>query len=176
MFWYYNTPPIGPFWTNYWTYLFKFKVRYIILIYMLSLGFPSGSDGKESACSAGDPGSIPGSRRSPGEGNGNPLQYSCLKNPMDGGVWQATVHEVAKSQTQLSDFICFLLVKKQSPASKTVWKWCLCYINQILIFSLAVSGIISVKFAFFLILLLSFKSEDSWELKHVIVLCILIHT
>ena len=66
---------------------------------MLSLGFPSGSDGKESACSAGDPGSIPGSRRSPGEGNGNPLQYSCLKNPMDGGVWQATVHEVAKSQT-----------------------------------------------------------------------------
>ena len=119
---------------------------------------------------------ICGLGRSLGEGNGNPLQYSCLKNPMDGGVWQATVHEVAKSQTQLSDFICFLLVKKQSPASKRVWKWCLCYINQILIFSLAVSGIISVKFAFFLILLLSFKSEDSWELKHVIVLCILIHT
>ena len=64
---------------------------------MLSLGFPSGSDGKESACSAGDPGSIPGSRRSPGEGNGNPLQYSCLKNPMDGGVWLAAVHGVAES-------------------------------------------------------------------------------
>ena len=49
-------------------------------------GFPGGSDGKASACSAGDLGSIPGSERFPGEGNGNPLQYSCLKNPMDGGV------------------------------------------------------------------------------------------
>ena len=67
-------------------------------------GFPGGSDSKESACSVGDWGSIPGSRRSPGEGNGNPLQYSCLKNPMDGGVWQATVHGVKKSQTRLSNF------------------------------------------------------------------------
>jgi len=50
-------------------------------------GFPGGSDGKESACTAGDLGSIPGLGRSPGEGNGNPLQYSCLKNPMDRGVW-----------------------------------------------------------------------------------------
>jgi len=58
----------------------------------------------ESASSAGDPGSIPGSGRSPGEGNGNPFQYSCLENPMDGGAWQATVHGIAKSQTQLSDF------------------------------------------------------------------------
>ena len=47
------------------------------------LGFPGGSDGKASVCNAGDPGSIPGSGRSPGEGNGNPLQYSCLENPMD---------------------------------------------------------------------------------------------
>ena len=52
-----------------------------------SLDFPGGSDGKVSACIAGDPGSIPGLGRSPGEGNGNPLQYSCLKNPMDGGAW-----------------------------------------------------------------------------------------
>ena len=51
-----------------------------------------GSDGKESACNAGDPGSIPGLGRSPGEGNGNPLQYSRLENPMDRGAWQATVH------------------------------------------------------------------------------------
>ena len=51
-----------------------------------------------------DPGSVPGSGRSPGEGNGNPLQYSYLENPMDGGAWQATVHRVAKSWTQLSDF------------------------------------------------------------------------
>ena len=59
-------------------------------------GFPGGSDGKESACNAGDSGSIPGLGRSPGEGNGNPLQYSCLENPMDRGSWQATVHGVTK--------------------------------------------------------------------------------
>ena len=61
--------------------------------------FPGGSDGKEYACNAGDPGSIPRWRRSPGEGNGNPLQYSCLENFMDRGAWQATVHGVAKSWT-----------------------------------------------------------------------------
>ena len=57
----------------------------------------------EPAYNAGDPGSIPGPGRSPGEGNGNPLQYSCLENPMDGEAWQTTVHGVAKSWTQLSD-------------------------------------------------------------------------
>ena len=60
--------------------------------------------GKESACRAGnvrEVGLIPGLRRSRGEGHGNPLQYSCLKNPMDRGAWQATVHGVAKSQTQI---------------------------------------------------------------------------
>ena len=57
-----------------------------------------------SACNAGDLGSIPGSGRSPGEGNGNPLQYSLLEYPMDGGAWQATVHGVAKSRTWLSNF------------------------------------------------------------------------
>ena len=62
-------------------------------------GFAGGSDGKESACNAGDPGSIPGSGRSPGEGNGYPLQYSCLEIPMDRGAWQTTVHGVEKSQT-----------------------------------------------------------------------------
>ena len=64
-------------------------------------GFPGGSDGEESACNAGDPGSIPGSGRSPGEGNGNPLQYSWLENFMNGGAWQAAVHGVPKSQTRL---------------------------------------------------------------------------
>ena len=59
---------------------------------------------KASVCNAGDPGLIPGLGRSPGEGNGSPLQYSCLENPMDGGAWWATVHGVAKSQTRLSDF------------------------------------------------------------------------
>ena len=70
----------------------------------LSLGnFPGGSDCKASTRNAGDLGSIPGSGRSPGEGNSNPLQYSCLENTMDGGAW-STVHEVTKSQTKLSDF------------------------------------------------------------------------
>ena len=59
---------------------------------------------KVSACNAGDPGSIPGLGRSPGEGHGNLLQYSCLENSMDRGASQATVHGVAKSQTQLNDF------------------------------------------------------------------------
>ena len=68
------------------------------------LGFPGGSEVKASACHAGDLGSIPGLGRSPGEGNGNPPQYSCLENPMDGGAWWATVHGVAKSRTRLSDF------------------------------------------------------------------------
>ena len=64
------------------------------------LGFPGGSEGKESACNVGGLSSIPGSGWSPGEENGNPLQYSWLENPMDGGAWRATVHGVAKSQTQ----------------------------------------------------------------------------
>ena len=74
----------------------------------LDYGFPGGSDSKASACMAGDLGSIPGSGRCPGEGNGNPLQYSCLENPMDGGVWWVTVHGAAKSRTRLSDFTFFL--------------------------------------------------------------------
>ena len=66
--------------------------------------YPGDSEVKASACSAGDLGSIPESGRSPEEGNGNPLPYSCLENPMDGGAWWATVHRVAKSRTRLSDF------------------------------------------------------------------------
>ena len=61
-----------------------------------------------SACNVGDLGLIPGSGRSPGEGNGNPLQYSCLENPMDGGAWWATVHGVAKSRTPLHFHFHFL--------------------------------------------------------------------
>ena len=62
-------------------------------------GFPGGSDGKESAYNAGEWNLTSGSGRSPGGGHGNPLQYSCLENPMDRGAWRATVHEVTKSQT-----------------------------------------------------------------------------
>ena len=68
------------------------------------MGFPGGSEVKAFAHNVGDPGSIPGLGRSPGEGNGNPLQYSCLGNPMDAGAWWPTVHGVAKSRTRLSDF------------------------------------------------------------------------
>ena len=70
-----------------------FKV-YVVNFY---LGLPQWLSGKESAFSAGDTGSTPGSGRSPGEGNGNRLQYSCLENPMDRGAWRATVHMVAES-------------------------------------------------------------------------------
>ena len=72
---------------------------------LLPRAFSGGSDGKEYACNAGDTkvtGLIPGSGRSPGGGNVNPLQYSCLGNPMDRGAWQATVHRVPKSRTRLS--------------------------------------------------------------------------
>ena len=73
-------------------------------ILIVTWGFPGGSEVKASACNVGDLGSIPGSGRSPGEENGNPLQYSCLENPMDGGAWWVTVHGVAKSWTRLSHF------------------------------------------------------------------------
>ena len=67
-----------------------------------TMGFPGGSDGKESACNAEDAGLIPGLGRSPGEGNGNSLQYSCLENPMDRGAWRAAAHVVMKSGTRLT--------------------------------------------------------------------------
>ena len=76
--------------------------RHIFVLFSNSTsGFPSGSDGKESAASVGDLGSTIGLGRAPREGNGNSLQYSCLGNPMDRRAWQETVHRVAKSQTQL---------------------------------------------------------------------------
>ena len=95
--------------------------------------FPGGSEVKASACNAGDLGSIPGSGRSPGDGNGNPLQCSYLENPMDGGAWWATVHRVAKrawwatvhrvtkSRTRLSEQSCFKIpsLRNQSKFSHT---------------------------------------------------------
>ena len=76
------------------------KVGIDIDIYSTRVGgFPGDSDSKESTCKAGDLVSIPGLGKSPGDGNGNPLQYSCLENPMDRGAWWATVHGVAKSRT-----------------------------------------------------------------------------
>ena len=68
-----------------------------------NLDFPGGSDGKESARNVGDLGLIPGLGRSPGEGNGKPLWYSCLGNPMDRGTWQTMIHGIAKSWTRLNN-------------------------------------------------------------------------
>ena len=76
--------------------------KHCLIIYTLREGFPGGSDSKDSACNVGDPGSIPGSGRSPRKGNDYPLQYSRLQNSMDGGAWRATVCGVAKTRTQLS--------------------------------------------------------------------------
>ena len=86
-----------------------FSRKFIILHVLSTSCFPGSLDGKASANNAGDTGSIPGLGRSPGKGNGNPLQYSCLENPMDPGAWWATVHGVAKSRTRLSDFSSLLL-------------------------------------------------------------------
>ena len=82
------------------------------------MGFPGGSDGRESACNVGDPGSIPRLGRSPGKGNDYPLQYSCLEKPMDGGAWQVTVHGVAKSWIRLSDFTSLQTQRKQKEGSR----------------------------------------------------------
>ena len=100
-------------------------------------GFPGGSEVKASACSAGDLGSIPGSGRSPGEGNDNPLQYSCLENPMDGGAWWAVVHGIPKSWTRLSDFTFTFLLQGQGPQVHSLY---LC------LYFCAVNGFISTSF------------------------------
>ena len=86
------------------TYDFFLSIMIIYITPFSIHDFPGGSNDKASAYNMGDQGSIPGSGRSPGEGNGNPLQHSCLENPMDGGAWQSTVHRVVKSRTRLSNF------------------------------------------------------------------------
>ena len=84
-------------------------------------GFPCGLEGKEFARNVGDLSLIPGLGRSPWKENSNPFQYSCLENPVDGGAWRATVHSVAKSQTQLRDFtICNQSILKEINPVRTV--------------------------------------------------------
>ena len=85
------------------TYIYIYIYVCMCMYIYIYIGFPGGSEVKASAYTVGDPGSSPGSGRSPGERNGNPLQYSCLEKPMEGGARQATVHGVPKSQTLLSD-------------------------------------------------------------------------
>ena len=93
-----------------WATVHRVRVRYntadLACTQCVYADFPGGSDGKESACSAGDPALIPGLGRSLRVGNGNALQYSCLENPMDRGAWWATVHGVTNSRTRLSDKQC----------------------------------------------------------------------
>ena len=99
--------------------------------------FPGDSKVKASAHNVGDLGSIPGLGRSPGEGNSNPLQYSCLENPMDGGAWWATVHGVAKSRTRLSDYLSQSrslnkgLVKGRFTITLEIWNMCVPLISWI---------------------------------------------
>ena len=90
-----------------WIHWDTWSARHVLFKVSYASGFPGGSEVKASACNAGDLGSIPELGRSPGEGNGNPLQYSCLENPTDGGAWWATLHGVAKSGTWLSHFTFF---------------------------------------------------------------------
>ena len=96
--------------------------------YRVTSGFPGSTDGKESTCIGGDLGSIPGLGRSPGKGNGNALQYSCLENAMDRGAWWATVHGTAKHMTeQLSThpftlYHLFSIKKKKCPFNFSIWE------------------------------------------------------
>ena len=99
---------------------------YIELIYII--GFPHSSVSKSSACNAGDPGSIPGSGRSPREGNGHPLQYSCPKNPMDRGAWWATVHGVARVGHNLAtkpppDYKPSTITQRKFPLLFLIYRW-----------------------------------------------------
>ena len=93
---------------------FHWKAVYLLICITFAIDFPGGSNGKKSACSTGDPDSIPELGRSPGEGNGYPLQYSCLENSLDRGAWGvATDHGVAKSRTQLKWLSIHALFIKQ---------------------------------------------------------------
>ena len=95
--------------------------------------FPGGSDGKESVCNVGDLGSIPVWGRSPEVGNGNPLYYSCLENPMDRRAWQATVHSVTRVGQDLALSFFFFLTDSQPTSNALLTHWCQqlwCYINR----------------------------------------------
>ena len=100
-----NTPPLPNFCPSH-------LLIAINMILTRKRGFHGGSDGKESACNAGDPGLIPGLGRSPGEGNGSPTQYSCLENPLDRGAWWATVHGV----TDTTEGLAYILSRKKDPS------------------------------------------------------------
>ena len=97
-----------------------------------NLGFPGSSDGKESACNAGDPGSIPGSRRSSGVGNGHPLQYSCLENSIDRGAWWVSVH-TSPWQPQVWSLLSYLIKRKMVFIYSCVHSFSICYVLGIVL-------------------------------------------
>ena len=106
---YHGTPTVNYFCSTKLLFLLWDFVTHLCSVFTLrglplEVGFRGSSDGKESACNAGDPGFIPGSEMSPGEENGCPLQCSCLENPVHRGAWWATVHGVTKNRTWLNDF------------------------------------------------------------------------
>ena len=128
-----------------------------------------GSEVKASASNAGDLGSIPGLGTSPGEGNGNPLQYSCLENPVDGGAWSATVHRVTKSRTRLSDFTLPYLTLPYVPSLPAFWRvFFLFIINGYWILSKALSASIEmiIWLLFFNLLMWCITLIDLWILKN----------
>ena len=103
----------------------------------ITRGFRDDSDGKEPACNAGDLGSMPGSGRSPGGGNGTPLQYSCLENPVDRGAWGATVHGVAQGRAGLSDWaactgVTQCLLENKNSTEQLVLTRCLGFLSWVL--------------------------------------------
>jgi len=112
---------------------------------MKRLNFPGGSDSNTSAYNEGDLGSILGLGRSPGEGNGNPLQYSCLENPMDGGAWQATVHGVTKSRPRLSDFTFTFIPSVRSCSIHSFWWHFYIYLFDHMIKSLLLDSKLSLR-------------------------------
>ena len=109
------------------------------------MDFPGGSDGKASAYNAGDLGSVPGLGRSPGKGNGNLLQYSCLEKPIDGGAWQATVHGVTKSQPRLSDFTFTFISSVHSCSIHSFWWHFYIYLFDHMIKSLLLDSKLSLR-------------------------------
>ena len=101
------------------------RIKYILIFFfkhsvLTFFHISRSSLSKESACSARDPGSIPGSGGSPGEGNSNPLQYPCLENPLDRGAWRDTVHGVTKSWTRLNNY------HRYSSSPQGSWRWMHC--------------------------------------------------
>ena len=111
----------------------------------MAYGFPGGSEVKASTYNAGDLGLIPGSRRSPGKGNGNPLQYSCLENPMDGGAWWATVHGLQRVRHDWATSLSLLdiMEKNWEFRNKPIHLWSIDFWQECQIYSMAMNSLLT---------------------------------